>query len=155
MPRQGRGRMLRSLRHTLTGGRTWLAQTLAALALLAMVVRALLPQGFMLAPAQSGDGPISVQLCSEHGVIDLLFDPTTGAFLPKDSAAGHGSKKTPQADAPCVFAAVAHLAAPVVPALPIVAPLRVAAATFATTFIAPGLGPAAPPPFSTGPPQSH
>ena len=145
--------MLKHLNQSQTGGRTWLCQTLAALALLAMVLRALLPQGFMLAPSQSGDAPISVQLCSENGVIDLWFNPSTGAFLPKDSPASHGSDKAPHADSPCVFAAIAHLAAPVVPLLPVIAPVRVLAATFETSFIAPGLGLAAPPPFSTGPPH--
>lgn len=147
--------MLKQLYQSRIGSRPWLYQTLATLALLAMVFRALLPQGFMLGSTQSGDAPISVQLCSENGVIDLWFNPSTGAFLPHDSAAGHGSNKAPHSDSPCVFAAIAHLAAPVVPLLPVIAPVWVVAATFETSFIAPGLGLAAPPPFSTGPPPRH
>lgn len=146
--------MLGLSRHSRIGGRGRLAQMLAVLALLAMVVRGLLPQGVMLSPQQDG-GPISVQLCSNSGVLNLLFDPVTGAFLPDDARGGHGSGKSEKSSsdaAPCVFAAIAHLAAPVLPLMLAATPLRIVAASFETAFIAPGLGLAAPPPFSTGPP---
>lgn len=148
--------MLGLSHHTQIGGRGRFTQMLAGLALLAMLLRALLPQGVMLAPQQDG-GPISVQLCSDAGMINLLFDPATGAFLPNDGHGGQGSGKSDKSssgEGPCVFAAIAHLAAPVLPLMFTAAPLRLLAATFETAFIAPGLGLAAPPPFSTGPPRS-
>ena len=111
---------------------------LMVLALAALWVQVLVPQGYMV--AQSATGPALV-ICTGHGPLQ---------------AADHHSGKAPQrsSDAPCVFAA--HGAASP-PPLPAVLPNRTAAlgVVIAQTFVAqtPGRGLAAPPPPSQGPPR--
>lgn len=141
--------MLRGLRHHRTG----FARTLAAFALLAMVVRALVPAGYMFAPTQDHRF-ITVTLCSGHGPAEAVIDLTTGAIVDPGSTnqSDEPSKKSPNADAPCVFAVAAALSAPEQPAsLPVV--FRLASADLPRAIeVAPGRGLAAPPPWSTGPP---
>lgn len=141
--------MLRGLRHHRTG----FAQALTAFALLAMVVRALVPAGYMFAPTQDHRF-ITVTLCSGHGPSELIMDLTTGAVVDPGSTNQDDapSKQAPNADAPCVFAVAAALSAPEQPAsLPVV--FRVASAELPRAIeVAPGRGLAAPPPWSTGPP---
>jgi hypothetical protein len=134
------GVVLRGLHH-----RSGFGQALAALALLAMVVRALVPTGFMLAPV----GPhqvLTVTLCSGHGPVETQID--LGRSAPQKGDPGGGKSH----DAPCAFAAVAHLSAP--QALHAVsAPLLAFVSTeTALQLSTPGRGLAAPPPWSTGPP---
>jgi hypothetical protein len=140
--------MLRGLRHHRSG----FAQTLAAFALLAMVVRALVPAGYMFAPTQD-QRFITVTLCSSHGTGEAVIDLITGAVVDPD-AANHNDapSNTPSADGPCVFATVAALSAPDQPAsLPVV--FRLASVEILhVSAVAPGRGLAAPPPWSTGPP---
>ena len=115
----------------------------AAIAILAMSVRALVPAGFMLAPSQNGGA--SIVLCSGHGPIEIANPHRAG---------GAGKNKANHSGAPCNFAAVAHLAAP--QAAPIL--LRSLDSERAAPHVAliaqPGRGLAAPPPWSTGPPIS-
>ena len=54
-----------------------LSRALAALALLAMAVRALVPAGYMLAPEQNGRTSI-VTLCTGHGLVDVVVDHGAG-----------------------------------------------------------------------------
>jgi hypothetical protein len=141
--------MLRGLRHHKTG----FAQALTAFALLAMVVRALVPAGYMFAPSQDHRF-LTVTLCSGHGAAEAVIDLTTGAVVDRSSTnqSDEPTKKSPNADAPCVFAVAAALSAPEQPAsLPVVFRL-VSAELSRAIAVAPGLGLAAPPPWSTGPP---
>lgn len=134
--------------------RTWFAQTLAAFTLLAMVARALVPAGYMFAPTQDHRF-ITVILCSGHGAAAAVIDLDTGALVDPGSSNDPGapSKKTPNTDAPCVFAAAPALSAPEQPAsLPVVFHLASAELPRAIV-VAPGRGLAAPPPWSTGPPE--
>lgn len=134
----------RNERHRQSG----LSRTLAALALLAMVVRALIPAGYMVAPAGQGRS-VAVTLCSAHGAQTLFLDLDTGDFAPKKSGV---PSKTAGGDAPCVFAMASALAEPGTPAaLPAALPTG---PTFVPTSVwtSPGRGLAAPPPWATGPP---
>ena len=140
--------MLRGLRHHKTG----FAQALTAFALLAMVVRALVPAGYMFAPSQDHRF-ITVTLCSGHGSGEAVIDLTTGAVVDADEAQKHKAPSNQQnSDGPCVFAAAAALSAPEQPAsLPVV--FRLASVELPRAIeAAPGRGLAAPPPWSTGPP---
>ncbi len=117
----------------------------ALLALVAISVRALVPAGYMLAPSAHADGVV-VTICTAQGAVDVVLDP---------AGAGHKQKNDTQqrnADAPCVFAGAAPLAAPDA-AIALAAP-AVASASVEYVFaqLAPGRGLAAPPPPSTGPP---
>ena len=128
--------------------RTGFAQVIAALAFIAIAMRAVVPAGYMVGLAEQGQ-LVSIELCSGHAAtLDLesgrLVEP---GQTPDDKQ--HGSDRT--SDAPCVFAAVAHLSAP--EAQPEAqAPLLVAAQDYQALAIVPSRGLAAPPPWATGPP---
>lgn len=143
--------MLGHLRHGQTG---W-ARALAALALCAMTLRAVLPAGFMIAPAQNGRPFVNVRLCSDRGFAQVALD---GASVARSSAPGiqhktpHGA---PHSEAPCVFAATAHLAAPVLFAPPALQMGRMLEAAYRVPALVRDLALAAPPPFATGPPAAY
>ena len=111
------------------------------LAVLALVLKIMVPQGFMVADRGA---PFPLVICTGHGPMQVLPQ-------------GHDPSKTPEkkSDAPCAFAGsvtpptpslVATIAEPYSqPALQI--------AAIRSNYIAPGLGLAAPPPFTTGPPS--
>jgi hypothetical protein len=107
---------------------------LLLLAMTAMGMRAVAPPGYMVS---AGDGRVAITLCN-------------GASASIDLGKDHG-KGTRGEASPCVFAAVAHAAAPV-------AAIAAPALRFAFVDTAPvapariGEGLAAPPPPSTGPP---
>lgn len=140
---------MRVLRHN----SAFCARAFLALALLAMALRAVVPQGFMLADAGQPGHLVSIRLCSGHGPVDALVDLNSGAIVQHGDHDGQGSKKAPQTDAPCVFAAVAHLAGPAAPLMHLVLMAAVSTAEFLNPIVAPGFGLAAPPPWSTGPPS--
>lgn len=141
--------MLRGLRY----GRTGFARALAAFALLAIAVRAFLPAGFMLAPAQDGRF-VSVVLCSGHTQTQMVMDLETGAILDADAVpAGKSSDHRSQTDAPCAFAMAAHLAPPETARALDVALAAHALEAERPFAVLPGRGLAAPPPWSTGPPS--
>lgn len=116
-------------------GRAWLM-----LALLAVTLRVLAPPGYMLSP----DSPSGYALCTSQG----LQSPDQGP----DAPASGGAMK----DAPCVFAGLAAFDTPPSP------PEMSSAAGYSEPAwvpagprnLRPGLGLAAPPPPSTGPPHS-
>lgn len=139
----------RGLRHLNLG----LTQTLAAFALLAMVVRAIVPAGYMLAPQQDGRF-IEIVRCSGHNGQNIFFDQDTGQIVDADTVEKNKRPANPQSDGgPCVFAAMATMAPPETAAA-IFAPYHyVSLATSPSYVITPGRGLAAPPPWSTGPPQ--
>ncbi len=139
--------MLKGLRHRRSG----LSQTLAAFALLAMVVRALLPPGYMVT-GPSADGQFAtVTLCSIHGPIEVQIDSATGAVR-DEGGAPVNQDRSANGDVPCVFAAVAHLAPPTLAPVTILVEFSAEVAQVAPLQLTPGRGLAAPPPWSTGPP---
>ncbi len=143
--------MLKHMRQSQTG----FAQALAALALLAMALRALLPPGFMLTPVHGGQNFLNVRLCSEHGAVDFVLDPASGVLTSKAGLKRDAPKQAPQSDAPCVFAAMAHMATPVVFAQPGMQAAFLMTFVFQPVAAPQRLGLAAPPPWATGPPQGH
>lgn len=142
--------MLRGLKH----GRTGVSQLLAVLAFIAIATRALVPAGYMFAPPQDGR-ILTVTLCSGHGAVEALLDLSTGQLVDQDDVPDNTPEKNaPRADAPCVFATVATLAAPEQAlAFSSVFVMAVADHLFIVS-VAPGQGLAAPPPWSTGPPYT-
>lgn len=127
--------------------------------LLALLVRAVIPAGFMLAPTgQGGAGPIPIVLCTEGGTIQALLaadgslveDGGTG-----DKPAGNDGHSDGGVDhAACVFAHGTAATGPVDPAGSAAAPLmRIEAPAGAMVLdLVPGRGLAAPPPPATAPP---
>lgn len=121
---------------------------LTVLAFLAVAVRAIVPAGYMLG---SDDGRfVSVMLCGSTGWVEALVDRDTGAILdPEEQPA----PKQTHDNAPCVFAMAAPLAAPEsAPHVATAHHTQIVAEAFLRDA-RPGLGLAAPPPWSTGPPS--
>lgn len=124
---------------------------LGAIALLAMLVRAVMPAGYMIAEADTAHGRyLTVQMCEGHLEARQVIDLDTGKQVDVSKLPG---KAKDIKSAPCVFASVAPLAAPVVSAEPV---------EFVTSYdvdfgiardVRPGRGIPAPPPPSTGPPS--
>lgn len=107
----------------------------------------------MLAPAQEPGRFLTVTLCSLHGAVEVVLDRETGEYLSEGEAPPSDTSK-PQAEAPCVFATAAPLAAPEQAAALTVDQTFVIATTFGAADVFPGRGLAAPPPWSTGPPST-
>lgn len=132
--------------------RSGFVQGFAALALMAMVARALLPAGFMLAPAGHG-GFIGLTLCSGQGAATAYIDLRTGAIVDGDKAPAPSSPAKSGSDGtPCLFASVVMLAAPEASPKMIVAARPSQTMAAAIVRSTPGHGLAAPPPWATGPP---
>ncbi len=110
---------------------------LLILALAALWVQVLVPQGFMVASASNGPALV---ICTGHGPLQA---PDHSGKAPK-----------PTSDAPCVFAAHGAVSATPLPVF-LLAPIDAPAAIVAQSFVrqSPGRGLAAPPPPSQGPPQ--
>lgn len=126
---------------------------LGAITLLALLVRVLVPDGFMLASAETAEGRyLVVKFCDGHPGATQMVDLDTGKRVdPKDLHKSPG--KQDSSKQPCAFAGAPVFAAPVaaietVSFLPPVERIR-----FIETHIRPGRGIAAPPPPARGPPS--
>lgn len=110
---------------------------LIVLALAALWMQVLIPQGFMVGATA---GAPALVICTGHGALQAADHP--------------GKAPKPASDAPCAFAGHGVAAAP-----PILTPLALAGfqptALAVQSFVcqSPGRGLAAPPPPSQGPPQ--
>lgn len=122
---------------------------LGAIALLAMLVRAVVPAGYMLAEADTGQGRyLTVQMCEGHAA--KVIDLDTGKQVNHSQLPG--KTKEGGVKAPCVFAAAAPLAPPVATSEPVEFRASYEADFAIARDVRPGRGIAAPPPPSTGPP---
>ncbi len=122
-----------------------------AIALLALLVRAFVPAGFMLAHADTGSGRyLTLELCDAHGGVPKVVDLDTGKIMDAP-VKGQTSEKQP----PCVFcASVVAMASPE-PVVELVEFVAEHGVNFLEIRdLRPGRGIAAPPPPSTGPPAS-
>lgn len=122
-----------------------------AIALIAVLLRALVPSGFMLAEAETGSGRyLTLELCDSHGGAPKVVDLETGKIMDAP-VKGQPSEKQP----PCVFcASIVAMASPE-PIVELVKFVVVHGVDFVENRdLHPGRGIAAPPPPSTGPPAS-
>ena len=128
-----------------------LRHVVLTLALLALSVKVLVPQGFMVAPQPSADASFALVICTGHGT--LVVD-AAGAAQP-GSDRRDPSGKTPTHDTPCAFSGHGAAAAP--PSLGSIAAVafvtHVAAPAQRVADLAPGRGLAAPPLPARGPPS--
>ena len=113
----------------------------ACLAVLALTVQVLVPQGFMV--ARQGDRP-AIVICTGHG-----------AVLSRDDLGGHPAKAPKsKPDMPCGFAGHGlGLATAPLALLASVSSWRLPGPSASSADLAPGRGLAAPPPPSQGPPN--
>jgi hypothetical protein len=118
------------------------------MAMLAVMIRVLVPAGFMVAPGSEAGGS-RIVICSPQGAVEVLIDSSGNRVKPP--ADDHGKSKV--GEHPCAFATVATatLTSDLV--------MESAAVIYAGPDSAssspaqrPGLGLAAPPPPKTGPP---
>jgi hypothetical protein len=124
---------------------------LGAIALLAMLVRAIVPAGYMLAQADTGQGRyLTVEMCEGHA--DRVIDLDTGKQVDPSTLPGKADDKSKSA--PCVFASAASVATPFAIAEPVEFLATQEVGFTADLSVRPGHGIAAPPPPSTGPPAS-
>ena len=134
---------------------TWMrhmGRRLGAIALLAMLVRAIIPAGYMLAEADTGSGRyLTVEMCDGHATQAQLIDLDTGKLV--DLSKLPKSAKTDNNSAPCVFAGATVIESPVAVAEPIEFRVSHDIDFAVVRDLRPGRGIAAPPPPSTGPPS--
>ena len=84
---------------------------LVAIAFAAILLRALVPAGYMLGQAETGDGRyLVVQLCDTHEAVATAIDLDTGKVVSLADLKRSGQQKTGTDHSACVFAAVAHFA---------------------------------------------
>ena len=130
----------------------WMSRVSIALAALAIFVKLLVPAGYMLSPQTASNGLPSMVICTGHGELVVSVD-ADGQPTPPDPAK-HDDGKSKSGDHPCTFASssAAHVA-PMFYAVS--APVRMASVQSSPTLTTqrPGLGLAAPPPYTTGPPS--
>lgn len=127
-----------------------LGKRLGAIALLALLVRAIVPAGYMIAAADTPDGRyLVVQLCDDHRAVQQVIDLDTGKQV---DPASLPTKKPTEKTQQCVFAAAQHAGAPVSSTDVAAFSILAEPAEFVALSLRPGRGIAAPPPPSTGPP---
>ena len=124
---------------------------LSAVALMAMVVRGLVPAGYMLATADTPGDFVSIVICHGDGTdgTQALLDLKNGKIVDPEELPGQTDDGKNQA---CPYAMSAHFTPPVVSGKlekPVQEP-----AVFLSAFdyLVPGRGLAAPPPPARGPP---
>ena len=128
---------------------------LGAFALMALLLRAVMPAGYMLAEADTGSGRyLTLELCDSHGGQPMLVDLDTGKIVKAPAKSGTHDKSS-QPQPPCLLcASFASVAAPL-PTMDVVHHARVADVGYSIVRdLQPGRGIAAPPPPSTGPPST-
>jgi hypothetical protein len=121
-----------------------------ALATLAVLIRLLFPSGFMLSPDRAAP---TLVICTGQGAMTVAIDAEGKAHKVEAGDKDHG-KSDGKTSHPCTFAvAMAAFTAPLLIATPIPAILVRAISQALRTTQRPGLGLAAPPPPTTGPPS--
>ena len=133
------------------GGRSTglLSRVSIALAGLALFVRLLIPAGYLLSEQSASSGLPNLVICTGHGELVVAVD-ADGKPVP----AKHDGGKSKGGDHPCTYSSAS--AAQVAPLLlATVEPIRLASTQSSPllTTQRPGLGLAAPPPYTTGPPS--
>lgn len=124
---------------------------LSAVALMAMIVRGLIPSGYMLAAAETPGDFVRIVICHGDGTdaSPVLLDLNSGKIVNPDEAPAQSDDGKNQS---CPYAMSAHFAAPT-PVGKLAAPVQAPAAFLSDfDYIAPGRGLAAPPPPARGPP---
>lgn len=127
---------------------------LGAIALLAILVRALVPGGYMLAAADTPDGRFVVmQLCDAHFQQVSALNLDTGELVDMADVPLKKSSDGPLDTQPCAFAAASAMGVPETSAVSVALVLAPGGHPLSVAYVQPGRGIPAPPPPSTGPPS--
>ncbi len=128
---------------------------LGAITLLAMLVRAIVPAGYMLATADTPDGRyLTVMICEAQNPGMRVMDMTTGDYVePSTHPMHHHDGGHDQNDhSQCVFGVAAPMAPPTADLAPMPPLATRVAATIAPFDVDAGESNPARPPPATGPP---
>ena len=129
-----------------------MGRRLGAVALLALLVRALIPAGYMVAAAETPNGRfLIVQLCDGHSSALQAIDLETGQKVDLKKFP-RSPIKSGNSDQPCAFAVAAAFAPPVTAAESLAVMASTDADIALPAVVRPSRGIAAPPPPATGPP---
>lgn len=132
--------------------RSGLLSLFSVLALTGMVLRALIPSGYMVSSGTDSSSPFEVTICYGGAAPSDPFTIHIG-----DSDGEKPRKKPGQSGgdhSPCAFAMTAHFTTPLALVDATLPRLKELALAVASTLIIPGRGLAAPPPPVRGPPLS-
>ena len=126
-----------------------------AVTVLAMAMRVMIPSGYMVASSEAAHGLPQMVICTGQGAMAVAVDAEghlVKTSLKPASKPSHQDKDRP--DHPCAFSATSAAAQSASLALPL-APVRFSHSAPQPLASAqrPGLGLAAPPPWTTGPPS--
>ena len=131
--------------------RSRIMSLLGAFALMAMIVRGLIPTGYMLSETKQPGQFVNIIIChgDGSGYSPAVLDLETGKYADPDELPG---KSDSGKKSSCPYAVTAHFALPEM-AAPLMQPVRTEI-PYRQTFAAiiPGRGLAAPPPPARGPP---
>jgi len=128
---------------------------LGAIALLALLVRAIVPGGYMLASAESPSGRyLIVQVCDGHAGPAIAINLDTGEQIDAADISKDGPEDSKPSHPPCVFGGTPSVVLPAVTSEPVGIVIQRDAAVTTSHSVRPGRGIAAPPPPSTGPPPA-
>ncbi len=131
------------------------ARQMGAIALLAVLVRAIVPGGYMLASADTPEGRyLIVQLCDAHAGAPKAINLDTGEEVDVADISKHAPQENKAGHPPCVFATAPGMALPLLVAEPARTLIQHDADFAVVASVSPGRGIAAPPPPSTGPPAA-
>jgi hypothetical protein len=125
-----------------------------AIAMLALLVRVLVPVGFMVGtPSHGATGTISIVLCTAQGQINALMN-ADGQIVEADPSAPDKDKDHKSTSGDCAFASGNHasLATPFAAASEPIAPYYSVPVPARLHDLVPGRGLAAPPPPATASP---
>ena len=130
------------------------ARQLGGIALLALLVRVLVPAGYMVAAAETPEGHrLVITMCEGHSGTTQINEHNTHDGVDPDSPPLAPAKNDPTKQ-PCAFAAAPHFATPVAVAEPLAFETQTVVASDVAVDSRTGLGIASPPPPSTGPPKA-
>ena len=124
------------------------AWVFAAVVLLAMFSRALVPAGYMLTPSEDGRF-VSITLCTGYGPANAVLDFRTGTLADADHEPTDGAQSTA-----CPFATFIHGAITAEPPVAPVIAFRNIPPAVQTVDDAPVAGAVAALPWATGPPRA-
>lgn len=134
---------------------SWLKKLHLLVGMLAIAMKVAIPVGYMVAPQALAAGLTPIVLCTAEGNVTAFMDGDGQILAHGEDAlsSDHQGLPSDHDGSHCAFAGqVVPLAAPEAATIPFLFEDVVSLVSLPHSFVAPGLGLAAPPPPKTGPP---
>ncbi|MFN7606169.1 MAG: DUF2946 family protein [Hyphomonadaceae bacterium] len=141
--------------HRASAPLSWLKKLHLLVGLLAIAIKVAIPVGYMVAPQALAAGLTPIVLCTSDGNVTAFMDEGGQIVTHGEEALANDHQGLPSdhEGSKCAFAGQGvPLAAPQAASMPVLFEDVVSVATIQQSFVASGLGLAAPPPPKTGPP---